>query len=120
MDEYDSNGNLCYYCGAIDYTGKFIVPIKKDNRVQCCGKYIVVRDKDDKIKVYDTKGNVVWESSDECDYDYTMFLDGYYLTTKSGNTCFIDGNGNTFSIDGVLKLSDREKKDPYDEFMSNK
>ena len=69
-------------------------------------------------KLLDAKGKeVVGKPNGDFDGGGAAFLDGYYFTTKGGNTYFVNGKGKTFSIDGILKLKDMEKEDPNDQFM---
>ena len=107
--------------GLIDCTGKYIVPVEEDKMVMIEGKYVLVSKDGQYIHILDTKGNKIIEIQD---YDWegypcAIFLDGYYFNLGDGKTHFVNGKGRTFSIDGVLKVKDKGKKDPYDEYLTN-
>ncbi|MBP3712375.1 MAG: WG repeat-containing protein [Bacteroidaceae bacterium] len=118
--EYYDNSH--YRMGLIDCTGKYIVPVEEDQMVMIKGKYVLVSKDGQYIHILDAKGNKIMKIQD---YDWegypcAIFLDGYYFNLGDGKTHFVNGKGRTFSIDGVLKVKDKGKKDPYDEWLDNK
>ena len=119
VEEYDDLDHLVG-SGVIDCTGKYIVHVKEKQYVSICGKYIMIHNDGTQgyQKLLDAKGKeVVGKPNGDFDGGGAAFLDGYYFTTKGGNTYFVNGKGKTFSIDGILKLKDMEKEDSNDQFM---